>query len=500
LKRALKLSAAALGPTHPLVAYPSALLGRLYSRQGRYAEAGNLLGHALQISRQAWGEHNGGTFHNVAALAENYARQGQIAEAESLLLEAVRRGEQTNGPRPEIAVETLPYPGFFYLWQRRYRDAEDSVVKSRSASLARYGEEHPITFLNTIVIGMVYRELGRHDEAEEQLRSAVDFAREYLTAESVMAAGALHELAILYQRQGRHAEAERLHSEVLDIQRCLLVKDHWHTLGTIRDLIALYAAWDRPLEARKWFNVLRTAYAEKAAASPDDPTMPGDIRYDRATDTYGLTAPASPRWAIEKEINFSLPEPSSEMWGVCDEMHFAYKTLHGDGSLTVKVESIDTNHYSIRAGVMIRSTPEPTCPHAAVVLTPLGDVVFRYRTVELGAARSTYAADRFQSPHWLRLSRRGDVFIAQHSRDGVKWEGMHGSNPTLSSRVEIPMGETVYLGLALTSQDPNRLAEAQISHITFSGTTAPDGPLTTSKDITLLPTSAPSDTGKRNRE
>ncbi|MBN2130841.1 MAG: tetratricopeptide repeat protein [Sedimentisphaerales bacterium] len=486
LTRALELSAEALSPTHPLVAYPSALLGRLYSRQGRYVEAENLLGNALAISREAWGEHNGGTFHNVAALAENYARQGQVAKAENLLLEAVRRGESPEGSDSEIAVQTLPYPAFFYLWQRRYGDAEDSVKKSHSAGLARYGQQHPITFLNTIVLGMVYRQQERHDDAEELLRRAVDFAREYFTDESVATAAALHELAALYQRQGKYAEAERLHLEVLNIQRHLLVENHWHTLGTVKDLIALYAGWGRPREARKWFNVLETARAEQAAASRYTRARPASIRHDSARDAYTLTASAFPSWAIEKELNFSLPEPSSEMWQVCDDLHFAHKTLVGDGSITAKIEGIDPNHYSIQAGVMVRSTLDPTSPHAAVVITPLGDVAFQYRTVELGAALSRYAADEVQQPHWLRLTRRGNLFAAQHSPDGVTWNSFVANpNSHEPASVEIPMDETLYIGLTVSSHNTARKAEAVISHVTVTGSLTPSGPFSASQDIRL---------------
>lgn len=485
LTRALELSATLLSPAHPLKAYPSALLGRLYSRQGRYEEAENLLTSALQISREAWGEHNGGTFHSVAALAENYARQGQIAVAESLLLEAVRKGEQTEESRSEIAVQTLPYPGFFYLWQRRYSDAEESVKKAHTASLAAYGTEHPITFMNTIVLGMVYREQGRDDEAEEQLSSAVDFARGYLADESSMTSGALHELAVLYQKQGKYAEAEQLHLETLEIQCHLLVENHWHTLGTIRDLIALYTAWNKPQEARKWFDVLKTAYADQSAASEYSSAAPGTVRYDRAMDSYTLAAPPSHPWIIVGELNFSLPEPSSEMWHICDDLHFTYKTLAGDGSLTAKIESLAPPHYTTRAGLMIRSTLEPASPNASVIVTTLGDIIFQYRTVELEAARSSYAAGKVKLPCWLRLTRNGNQFTAEHSGDGVSWLVMRDKNSGHTLAVEIPMGETVHIGLAVTSSSPVRTAEVRVSDVTVTGDISPDGPLTVSEDISL---------------
>jgi tetratricopeptide (TPR) repeat protein len=490
LTHALELSSKALSPIHPLRAFPSALLGRLYSRQGRYLEAENLLSSALQISREAWGEHNGGTFHNVAALAENYARQGQITKAESLLLESVQIGEKEKESHSEVEVQTLPYPALFYLWQRRYSDAEDSVKKARNASLATYGVEHPISFLNTIVLGMVLREQGQYDEAEEQLRDAADFIRDYLTDESIMTSGALHELAVLYQKQGKHVEAERLHLEVLDIQRNLLVENHWHTLGTIRDLIALYTAWNKPQEARKWFGVLKKIYTDQSFAYQYKPEM-GAIDYNSMTGINTLKASQLAPWAIEEELNFSLPEPSSKMWHVCDEIHFAHKTLNGDGSIIARIESIDNANWQTKVGVMIRNTLEPSAENAAVLVTPLDSVVFQYRTRQLGATRSVYSDHgKITLPYWIKLTRKGNRFTVQHSGDGTNWHTMHNENSGPDSSIEIPMNETVYIGLAIISQNSAHSTEARISNVTATGDINPTGPFTKSQDISLNSTTS----------
>jgi len=101
---------------NPLRGYYGALLGRRYSRQGRYEQAEELLSEMLAAAREAWGEHYGSTFHCVAARAENYARQGLIDEAETLLLDSLHRGEQTDESQSQVAVQTVPYLGFFYLW------------------------------------------------------------------------------------------------------------------------------------------------------------------------------------------------------------------------------------------------------------------------------------------------------------------------------------------------------------------------------------------------
>ena len=485
LHDALELSQEALIPINPSLAYHTALLGRLYSRQGRYQEAEELLGRAFTASRDAWGEHSGGTFHCVAALAENYARQGRIAEAEALMLNALQRGERMDGPRPEVAVQTLPYLGFFYLWQKRYDDAERCVSESLRASLDSHGEDHPITFLNRIALGMVYREQGRYDQAETQLTKAVEFALHYCGNQRVRTADAKHQLAALCQQQGKYAEAEKFHLGVLKIRRNILIENHPHTLGTIRGLIALYTAWGKPQEARKWFAELEAAYAHQSAAGQY--TAKGTVDYDPATEIYTLAASPLAPWAIEKELDFSYPEPSSEMWHVFDSLHFTYKTLHGDGSITAKIESIDPAHYGIRVGVMIRDTLEPASRHVSVNVTPLHDVSFTYRPIELAAAQTVDdRSHHVELPHWVRLTRKGDQFTAQHSNDSVKWDPVAApQDPNKPVAIKIPLNETVHIGLAVTSSNTTRAAEARISNVRVTGAVSPDGPFIHSEDISL---------------
>ena len=52
----------------------------------------------------------------------------------------------------------------------------------------------------------------------------------------------------------------------------------------------------------------------------------------------------------------------------------------------------------------------------------------------------------FSPPGWVRLVRTGDLFEAYQSLNGTAWDKI-GSDT-------IPMGETVYVGLAATSQQP----------------------------------------------
>ena len=307
----------------------------------------------------------------------------------------------------------------------------------------------------------------------------------YITDESVHIANLMHQLAALYQQRGKYAEAEKLHLRTLKIRRNLLVENHPHTLGTTRGLIALYTAWGKPQEARKWFSELKTAYANESATHQYTRAK-GTVNYDPATEAYTLTASQLQPWAIEKELDFSYPEPTSEMWHICDELHFAHKTLNGDGSITAKIEIIDQANWQTQVGLMIRNTLEPTSENVAVLVTPIGGVVFQCRANQLEATRSVYSKlGKITLPYWIKLTRKDDRFTARYSIDGVNWDSIQNKNSGSGSTIEIPMNEAVYIGLAITSQNPAYSTEAHISNVIVTGDVSPNGPIIVPEDISL---------------
>ena len=47
-------------------------------------------------------------------------------------------------------------------------------------------------------------------------------------------------------------------------------------------------------------------------------------------------------------------------------------------------------------------------------------------------------------PHWVKLTRTGNIFTAQQSADGVTWTDI-----VVSPALDIQMASNVYIGLAL---------------------------------------------------
>ncbi|MCX5644314.1 MAG: protein kinase [Phycisphaerae bacterium] len=191
----------------------------------------------------------------------------------------------------------------------------------------------------------------------------------------------------------------------------------------------------------------------------------GSCLRDNASDTYTVVG------------------SGADIWGTIDDFRFVYKKLTGDGSITARIDSIENVDEWTKAGVMVRRALELDSSNAMLFVTPSGRSSFQYRRTDDGISYAAYTLPNTnQLPHWLRLIRQGNRFTALHSSNGVTWEDvLFGSDQQIT--IEIPMEETVYMGLAVTSHDITRTAEAHISHVTTTGNVSLSGPFAESQDI-----------------
>jgi hypothetical protein len=175
------------------------------------------------------------------------------------------------------------------------------------------------------------------------------------------------------------------------------------------------------------------------------PASVGSFSYDAAAGIYTMTA------------------AGEDIWGTSDEFHYAFKRLSGVGSIQVKVLSVSNTHNWAKAGVMIRDTLDPNSAHAMVVMTPGNGVAFQYRGTAGGTSGNANQTG-ITSPHWVKLERGlAGTFTAYHSSDGKAWT-------QLDQPVSIGMQSEVYIGLALTSNDPALTCEARFSDLATTAT------------------------------
>jgi hypothetical protein len=180
---------------------------------------------------------------------------------------------------------------------------------------------------------------------------------------------------------------------------------------------------------------------------------------------------------------YTMTATGTDIWGVADEFHYAFKTLTGVGTIEAQVLSIDNTDPWAKAGVMIRETLQAGSKFAAVYITPGSGCRFQGRTdTDTDATSDTSVATAEQmaitAPYWIKLERDfAGNFRGYYSSDGATWQPMSW-NPH-----NIAMSSSVYIGLAVTSHNTGATCEAKFANVKITGTV---GTQWSNQDIGIL--------------
>ncbi len=137
-----------------------------------------------------------------------------------------------------------------------------------------------------------------------------------------------------------------------------------------------------------------------------------------------------------------------------DSFHYAYQSLMGDGTIIARLSPQETGKF----GLMIRQDLTPESPF--VELTLLGATIakFEYRTTMGMNAAQVYHSGL---PHWLKLTRVGNVFNGYMSPDGVTWTQVGSSQ-------NVPLSSSVYIGLGVCAKDIGTLKTEVFDNISMT--------------------------------
>jgi len=186
-----------------------------------------------------------------------------------------------------------------------------------------------------------------------------------------------------------------------------------------------------------------------------------------AADTFRLYFRGHPVDFMERtDGSIVMGAGGTDIWGTADQFRFAYMRLDGDGSITVRVDSVAHSNEWAKAGVMIRESLSAGSTHASVVVTPASGVSFQ-RRVTAGSDSADTTEAGLAAPYWVRITRVGRTFTAERSADGVAWEPITAT--AADSTVDISMSGTIYIGLAVTSHDATIPTIAEFSNVATSG-------------------------------
>jgi regulation of enolase protein 1 (concanavalin A-like superfamily) len=154
---------------------------------------------------------------------------------------------------------------------------------------------------------------------------------------------------------------------------------------------------------------------------------------------------------------FTITPRGGDIWGTSDQFHFVYRPITGDVEIVVRIVSITASaHRWAKSGVMIRESLTAESRHAMMIGSAAAGYAFQ-RRVQTASSSDSTAGPATAPPGWVRLVRKGDLFSAYHSINGVSW--------TLVGSDTIPMGDTVYVGLPATSHNQATAATATLDSV-----------------------------------
>ena len=144
---------------------------------------------------------------------------------------------------------------------------------------------------------------------------------------------------------------------------------------------------------------------------------------------------------------FTVAAGGDNIWGPSDQFHFVYQPLQGDVEIIARVASLQYADAWSKAGVMIRESLTGSSRHAMMHVTGTEGWWFMRRIASGGESYEQFGSSG-SAPGWVRLVREGNLFTAYRSTNGTTW--------SLVGTETIAMASTVYVGLAVTSNNPQR--------------------------------------------
>ena len=157
---------------------------------------------------------------------------------------------------------------------------------------------------------------------------------------------------------------------------------------------------------------------------------------------------------------FTVSGAGGDIQDVADGFRFVYQPMRGDMVLTARVASLTPTAPWAKAGVMLREGLDAGAKNALLAVTPEHGVAFQHRDA-VGAATATEETPGVTAPVWLQIRRVGGTVTAFRSSDGNDWT-------SAGSLVSVPLGTTVFAGLAVTSHEEATLGKAVFDQVSLA--------------------------------
>ena len=160
---------------------------------------------------------------------------------------------------------------------------------------------------------------------------------------------------------------------------------------------------------------------------------------------------------------YTIKGAGVDIWSTADQFRYVYQPVTGNLDVVARVASLTYVDAWTKAGVMIRESLAANARHATTVVSAGKGYAFQRRP-DPGAYTEHTGGGSGTAPGWVRLVRTGDTFESYRSSNGSTW--------TRIGTDVIPMGDTVYVGIAVTSRKASQATTAVVDSFKLTAAAA----------------------------
>jgi serine/threonine-protein kinase len=147
--------------------------------------------------------------------------------------------EESFRNQPDIEAEVRDTIGFTFLRLGKYDEAEKQLKKALEIRQRLYPGNHEDVAEELDNLGTLYQEKGKLNDAEQLFRQALSMRRAVHGNVHARTAQSLNNLAVLLREKDQIEEAEKLHREALNIRRKVLSPDHDDLATSLNNLASI---------------------------------------------------------------------------------------------------------------------------------------------------------------------------------------------------------------------------------------------------------------------
>ncbi|KAF2813025.1 TPR-like protein [Mytilinidion resinicola] len=259
---ALEAREAALGAEHPSTLTSLSNLALVLQGQGKYEQAEDMNQRALEGKEKALGKEHPDTLTSVSNLALVLRYQGKYEQAEDMNRRALEGREKVLGKEHPDTLTSVSNLASVLQFQGKYEQAEDMNRRALEGREKALGKEHPDTLTSVSNLASVLRSQGKEKALGKEHPDTLT---------------SVNNLALVLQDQGKYEQAEDMNRRVLEGREKVLGKEHPDTLASVYCLAYLLHQQQQYEDASPLYQRACAGYQEKLGL--DHPTTQACMKH-----------------------------------------------------------------------------------------------------------------------------------------------------------------------------------------------------------------------------